>query len=92
MASISSLEKDISEWVGEGIPLTSLLDIEERKGKRKVVIKKKLVDLDGKLFRYLVSKRSLWAKEDHYLSPGPIQFFGEKELTDQPPLIVHFDR
>ncbi len=92
MAAITSLEKEPIHWEGKGVPLTSLLDIEERKGKRKIVIKKSLVDLNGKLFRYLASKRALWAIKDDYLSPGPIQFSGEKELVDRPPMIVDFHR
>lgn len=78
MASVSPLDKDPSKWKAKGVPLTSLLHIEERKGKEKIVIRKSLVNLDGKIFHDLARQRAKWEMDDEYLCPGPIQFFGKK--------------
>ena len=46
------------------------------------MIKKALVELDGKPFKALVKKRAEWAKEDAYLFPGAIQYWGPTEVAD----------
>ncbi len=83
MAFISHLHKPVQEWGMGGVPLTSLLHLEMRKGKEKPVIQKTLVDLKAKPFAYFQEKRDRWKLEDEYRYPGPIQFFGDKKLTDQ---------
>lgn len=35
------------------------------------------VNLKSTSFRYFVQKRGEWELNDHYASPGPIQFYGE---------------
>ena len=88
MTALSSLSSPVKDWKAYGIPLTSLLDIEERKGQKKIVIKKTLVDLSGKPFLTLQKHRKGWEIEDAYLYTGPIQFFGNKEITDSYPVIM----
>ena len=83
MAFISHLHRPVQEWGMGGVPLTSLLHLEMRKGKERPVIQKTLVDLKGKPFAYFQEKRDRWKLEDEYRYPGPIQFFGDKKLTDQ---------
>ena len=78
----------ISEWTPEGLPLTMLMHVEQRAGKQKPVIQKALVDLKGKPFQKFAKMRNSWRIEDHYCNPGPIQFFGPKELTDSIPHIL----
>ena len=56
--------------------MTVMMNIEMRKGKPKPVIKKALVDLEGKPFLYFKSKRDDWAIDDHYRFVGPTQYFG----------------
>ncbi len=82
MASIRGLTKPVEEWTGEGVPLTALMTIEERKGKAKPVIQKALVDLNGEPFKYFASQRQEWALDDHFRFPGPLQFYGAPELTE----------
>lgn len=82
MASIQNLAQDTSQWICKAVPFTSMLDLETRHGKLKPVIKKALVDLADTPFTYLQKHRNNWAIKDDYLYPGPIQFFGEKEVTD----------
>lgn len=72
----------VEDWVAAGVPLLSLIHLETRHGKSKPVIKKALVELDGKVFESFKKMRQAWILEDQYCTPGPIQFFGPVELTD----------
>ncbi|MCL1957951.1 MAG: hypothetical protein FWF63_11570, partial [Fibromonadales bacterium] len=53
-----------------------------RHGKNKPVIQKALVDLNGKPFKYFVKHRDAWAKDEEYIYPGPIQYFGPTNVCD----------
>lgn len=92
MASMSNLLKPVSNWIVKGIPLVSLMNMEMRKGKPKPVIRKYLVDLKGKAFLEFKKKREGFEMQDEYVSPGPIQFFGDPSLTDRPPETVRYNR
>ncbi len=83
ISSVRNLTKPASEWVAGGIPLTMLMNLERRHGADKPVIRKALVELDGKPFRTFAEKREAWAMEDDFLYPGPIQYFGPTEVCDQ---------
>jgi pyrophosphate--fructose-6-phosphate 1-phosphotransferase len=85
---IKNLTKDVSDWTCYGIPLAGLIHFEKRHGKNKPVIKKALVDLSGIHFKKLKENEKKWELEDHYLNPGPIQFFGPKEITDSIPITL----
>ena len=82
MSSISDLIKGADSWVAGGIPTTMLMNMERRHGADKPVIQKALVELEGGPFKFFVSKRDQWAKEEAYLYPGPIQYFGPSEVCD----------
>ncbi len=84
MASVRNLTAPAKEWLAGGVPVTTLMNMEKRKGHLKPVIQKALVELDGKPFKYFVSKRGEWALGTHYIYPGPIQYFGPAEVADQP--------
>lgn len=88
MASIKGLIAPSKNWSVLGIPLTSLMHLEIRKGKKKPVIEKALVDLKGKPFSAFKSRREHWKIEDDYCFPGPIQFSGDPAVTDSIPIIV----
>jgi pyrophosphate--fructose-6-phosphate 1-phosphotransferase len=88
MAAISGLNNETKQWLVYGVPLTSLMHIEIRHGKSKPVIKKALVDLQGRAFSYFKNKRDTWALEDAYISPGPMQFWGPAEITESIPHIL----
>ena len=91
MACIGDLHKRAEQWQIAGIPITMLLNMEERKGERRPVIQKALVNLKGSAFTFFDENRRIWAEEDHYRYPGPIQFFGDRELTDSIPLSLQLD-
>lgn len=47
-----SSSSDVSTWVPAGVPLTKMMNLENRKGKTNVpVIKKFLVDIEKPLFK-----------------------------------------
>ena len=50
IASIRNLSAPANEWIPGGIPLVSMMNIEHRHGSDKPVIRKALVELDGKPF------------------------------------------
>ena len=92
ISSVRGLTKPASEWVAGGIPLTMMMNIERRHGNDKPVIKKALVELEGRPFRTLVENRDRWGLEDAYVYPGPIQYFGPSEVCDSPTKTLTLER
>ncbi len=80
--SAKNLAHPVEKWEFGGVPVTSMLTMEHRKGELKPVIAKALVELDKAPFQYFAANRERWAVEDCYLSPGPIQYFGPSEVCD----------
>ncbi|CRX38163.1 diphosphate--fructose-6-phosphate 1-phosphotransferase [Estrella lausannensis] len=91
IACIRNLASPPSEWQAFGVPLPSLITLEMRKGKRKPVIKKALVDLSGQPFLFFKERRSHWATEDDYHYPGPIQFYGPEEIVNETTLTLKLE-
>ena len=69
-----------------------MMNIERRHGQEKAVIKKALVELDGKPFQAFAQKRASWATEDEFLYPGPIQYFGPASVCDRPTESILLER
>lgn len=88
MCSICNLKEEVQSWECKGIPLSLLLNMERRKGELRPVIKKALVDFKSKSFKTFSIEREKNALEDLYKNPGPIQFFGDKKITDSRPLTL----
>ena len=82
MSSIRNLSKPSIQWIAGGIPITMMMNIERRHGEDKPVIRKALVDLNGKPFQEFAKNRAKWAKETCYVYPGPIQYFGPDEVCN----------
>ena len=82
MCRLGNLAKPVAEWEPGGVPLTTLMTMEERDGKIKAVIEKALVDLSGRPFSTFAAQRTRWADDDDYVNPGPIQFFGPAAIAD----------
>ena len=59
-----------------------MMNVEHRHGADKPVIRKALVELDGKPFKFYASKRAEWAEKTSFVYPGPIQYFGPSEVCD----------
>ena len=84
MSSVKNTSKPVDEWIAGGIPITMMMNMEKRNGQMKPVIRKALVELDGKPYKYFVAHRTKWARETEFVYPGPIQYFGPTEVCDQP--------
>ena len=82
MSCLQKLAEMPESWIPVGLPIIWLMDIEERKGKKKPVIKKSLVNLSEEPFKYFASQREDWALRDYYRFPGPIQYSGSTQLCD----------
>lgn len=82
LSKVSNLSKPAEEWVAGGMPITKMMNIERRNGEDKPVIKKALVELDGKPFRFFEANRDTWAVETAYTYPGAIQYYGPTEVCD----------
>ena len=84
LSSVRNLVKSAKDWTAGGVPLTMMMNMEQRHGSKKPVIKKALVELNGKPFKKFALQREKWAIETSYTFPGAIQYFGPSEICDQP--------
>ncbi len=82
LSKISNLSRPAEEWVAGGMPITKMMNIERRHGEDKPVIRKALVELDGKPFKFFEANRDNWAVETAYTFPGAIQYYGPAEVCD----------
>ncbi len=82
LSKVSNLSKPAEEWVAGGMPITKMMNIERRNGEDKPVIRKALVELEGKPFKFFEANREKWAVESCYVYPGAIQYFGPSEVCD----------
>jgi pyrophosphate--fructose-6-phosphate 1-phosphotransferase len=90
--SIRNLTKPSDEWVAGGVPVTMMLNMEDRRGESVPVIKKALVDLGGSPFKSFAAQRSSWVVRNEYQFPGPIQYFGPPEVCEAPTLTLQLER
>lgn len=84
MASVRNTTAPAAEWTAGGIPITMMMNMEQRDGVMKPVIRKALVQLDGAPFLAYAAMRDEWAMTTDYVYPGPIQYFGPSEVCDAP--------
>ena len=92
MSSIRNLSKPSIQWIAGGIPITMMMNIERRHGEDKPVIRKALVDLNGKPFQEFAKNRAKWAKETCYVYPGPIQYFGPDEVCNAASRTLYYEQ
>ena len=84
MAIVKNTTAPADQWIAGGVPITMMMNMEKRNGEMKPVIRKALVELDGKPFKTFAAQRDRWARETAYVYPGPIQYWGPTEVCDQP--------
>jgi pyrophosphate--fructose-6-phosphate 1-phosphotransferase len=82
LSSVKNLAAPSLLWKCGGIPLTNMMTIEKRNGVDKPVIQKTLVDINAKPFLKLMENQYEWTLHEDYISPGPIQYFGNKKITN----------
>ena len=82
MSYVGNLVAPADQWKAGAIPLTAMMNVERRHGADKPVIKKALVELDGKPFAEFAKNREKWALETSFVFPGPIQYYGPSEVAD----------
>ena len=83
MAIVKNTTAPAEEWKAGGVPITMMMNMERRNGKMKPVIRKALVELEGKPFKAFAAKRDEWKKNTCYTYPGPIQYWGPTEVCDR---------
>ena len=82
LSKVSNISKPAEEWVAGGMPITKMMNMERRNGEDKPVIRKALVELDGKPFKFFEANRDKWAVETCFTYPGAIQYYGPAEVCD----------
>ena len=82
LSKVSNISKPAEEWVAGGMPITKMMNMERRNGEDKPVIRKALVELDGKPFKYFEEHRDTWAVETAFTYPGAIQYYGPASVCD----------
>jgi len=82
LSKVSNLSKPAEEWIAGGMPITKMMNMERRHGADKPVIRKALVELEGKPFKFFAENREKWAVETCYVYPGAIQYWGPSEVCD----------
>ncbi|ULQ59141.1 diphosphate--fructose-6-phosphate 1-phosphotransferase [Brucepastera parasyntrophica] len=92
LSSVRNLTAPAKEWIAGGIPLTMMMNMEQRHGSQKPVIRKALVELDGKPFKTFEKKREEWAVKTSYTVPGAIQYYGPDEVCNQPTKTLIIER
>ena len=83
MAIVKNTTAPTDEWKAGGVPITMMMNMERRNGEMKPVIRKALVDLNGKPFKKWAEKRDEFAKETCFVYPGPIQYWGPSSVCDR---------
>src|SRR5574344_2483469 len=84
MAIVKNTTHDTNSWKAGGVPITMMMNMEKRNGEMKPVIRKALVELEGKPFSTFAKNRKDWAENTRFIYPGPIQYWGPAEVCDQP--------
>ena len=92
MAIVKNTTAPAEQWIAGGVPITMMMNMERRNGEMKPVIRKALVELDGKPFKTFAAMRDKWAKETCYIYPGPIQYWGPSAVCDKPTITLALDQ
>ena len=83
MAIVKNTTAKPEDWKAGGVPITMMMNMERRNGEMKPVIRKALVDLNGKPFKTFAAQRDEWAYTTSYVYPGPVQYWGPSDVCDQ---------
>jgi pyrophosphate--fructose-6-phosphate 1-phosphotransferase len=92
ISSVCNLAAPAEKWIAGGVPFTMLMNMEHRKGKKKPVIRKSLVDLNGPPFKIFAALRDELALKTCFKYPGSIQYFGPHEICDATTITLQLER
>jgi diphosphate-dependent phosphofructokinase len=92
ICAIENLTQSVDQWSVSALPITMLMNMEQRKGKLRPVIGKAYVDLKGKPYLHFKKMQKEWEIGDHYRYPGPIQLFGPAEVTEKCSLTLYLEQ
>jgi pyrophosphate--fructose-6-phosphate 1-phosphotransferase len=92
IASVSNLIAPADQWIAGGVPLTMMMNMERRHGEDKPVIRKALVDLEGKPFKAFAAERDTWKVKTSFVYPGSVQYYGPPEICDQPSITLKLEK
>ncbi|NBF40352.1 MAG: diphosphate--fructose-6-phosphate 1-phosphotransferase [Spirochaetes bacterium] len=91
VTSVQNLARPAQEWEPAGVPLTMFMNLEQRAGQLKPVIRKALVELSDTPFRTFAAHRAEWEVKTSYRFPGAIQYYGPPEVCDKPTLTLEME-
>lgn len=91
LSSVRNLAEPADKWTAGGIPLTMMMNMEERHGKMKPVIRKALVELADAPFKRFAAHREQWAIKTSFTFPGAIQYYGPAEVCDAPSMTLRLE-
>jgi pyrophosphate--fructose-6-phosphate 1-phosphotransferase len=91
ISSVRNLGQPAAKWIAGGIPLTMMMNMEERHGKMKPVIRKALVELSDAPFKRFAAHREQWAVKTSFTFPGAIQYYGPAEVCDAPSITLRLE-
>jgi len=92
MSCIGNTDRPSTEWVAGGVPLTAMMNMERRKGEDRPVIKKSLVDLEGRPFQYFRERRQAWKNGTEYRYPCGVQYFGPAGVCDEITMTLRLEK
>ncbi len=92
LSSVRNLTAPAKDWIAGGVPLTMMMNMEQRHGSQKPVIRKALVELNGKPFKTLAKNRDVWAVKTSYTYPGAIQYYGPDSVCNQPTITLALEK
>jgi len=92
ISNVQDLHLPADQWKAGGVPLTMMMNMEQRHGSMKPVIKKALVELDGEPFKCFEKHRAEWAEKTCFVFPGAIQYYGPTEVCDQPTITLTLEK
>src|SRR5574344_2136456 len=70
MAIVKNTTAPADQWIAGGVPITMMMNMEKRNGEMKPVIRKALVELDGKPFKAFAATRDEWVTYTCLVYPG----------------------
>lgn len=91
LCSLRGLAAPAGDWRATAVPLTSMMHLETRKGRRVAVIAKSPVRTDSEPFLSFAAARDGWARADDYRYPGAIQYFGPPAVSAAPSLTLQLE-